>query len=445
MANHRKLWDAKLKWQPVAERKLMYITSDHIQLFKILQVTENIEIIEKILNLSPGKINTYRKEISGHSLEDLKSDQHIKKEERINFIMISLLKKRKINLTKIATQLDVTRRIINMDLLEIKSLLSSMNIQVISLNSKGIFLDGDETIIGNIFFNNLYKLFIEYNNLPPKLLDMYIEIFPELIGDTLHSEIVQFIKNLGLEYNFYNKITFLSAYFAWNNSYKDVHSYELSNSKYFQKEKISELMEKNTFFKISPIFFSSFLQMLEKNSEEWNWDNRNPQIVAKIHSILENFYKFSINENHLNKILPLLNLADLRSTLQIKDLNFIDILSQNGINKDSVLLLSHISELIPGINFYEIEIISQYLTLFKTSLKRKFQADCLIYDMMPFFLVEEYKKNLEEFFSIKLEYVLTLDEYLQKDKNEFRYPVTFENHEKIKDLKILYFDVRKIV
>ncbi|MGL5726092.1 hypothetical protein, partial [Cetobacterium sp.] len=94
----------------------MYITSDHIQLFKILQVTENIKIIEKILNLSPGKINTYRKEILGYSLEDLKSAQHIKKEERINFIIISLLKKRKINLTKIATQLDVTRRIINMDL-----------------------------------------------------------------------------------------------------------------------------------------------------------------------------------------------------------------------------------------------------------------------------------------------------------------------------------------
>lgn len=425
----------------------MYITSDHIQLHRLLQVTEDSKFIEITLNLSASKIYTYRKEILDRSLEDLKESQHMKKEERVSFILISLLKKRKINLTEITEKLDVTRRIINIDLLEVKEYLLSQNIEVLSLNSKGIFLVGDELAIRELLFNSLCKLLAEYSSLPYHLQDMYLDVFPELYNEKLHSEISKFIKAVGLENSFFRKLVLLSGYFAWTNSDEQFNSEELLGltSKRFSIKKVFKIMDGNEYFKISNPFFPSFMQLLERHFEDWNWNNRDLEFTEKLKSSLEQFYNIEIHEDFLKKILPIFILSNFRHMLKIKDLGFIDILTQNRIGNNSLKLFKCLSDTIPGLGLYEVEVICQYINLLKILNRKKFSADCIVYDKMPLFLVEEYRKNAEKFLSIEVNSILTLDEFLAGDNSNIQSPITFENHERIISHNISYFNTEKMM
>ncbi|WP_308575449.1 helix-turn-helix domain-containing protein, partial [uncultured Fusobacterium sp.] len=87
--------------------------------------------------------------------------KNIEKSERIAYILLKLFFHKTINLTRISQELDISRITLNGDLEHIKSFLKEFNLDLVSIQWRGIFLQGDPFMIEKVSVLFIAKLYLE--------------------------------------------------------------------------------------------------------------------------------------------------------------------------------------------------------------------------------------------------------------------------------------------
>ncbi|MGL5981730.1 MAG: hypothetical protein ACRCZR_00245, partial [Cetobacterium sp.] len=106
--------------------------------------------------------------------------------ERKEYLLLQLFFENTINLNNNTDKIRTTRRTLNYDLIDIKQYLNYKNLTIESISGKGIFLDGDEVLIRNLFSIHLSKYLINQS--------MNHQLFSELIDQYFNKQKVDEIK-----------------------------------------------------------------------------------------------------------------------------------------------------------------------------------------------------------------------------------------------------------
>ena len=192
------------------------ITTNHIRIYRLLNFLpeKNIEFIAKFLNMSKQNVILYIKQIyyfvdnktSGTLLQSiindilnsknllltLKKNQIFTKDDRVFYITLKLLRDSNLNLNTLALTLNVSRRTLHDDLIDIKKNIKFHDLEISSLPSKGITILGDIYNLKNCALSYLFKFLIEVNELPILMLQDYSDFFQKNTYKKLDNDIEYF-------------------------------------------------------------------------------------------------------------------------------------------------------------------------------------------------------------------------------------------------------------
>lgn len=161
----------------------MKLLKEHLKIIEcFFSDNYSIEEVAEILSISEHKIRRYLNELYNHykvlNIEDLKKKLgdnwkiklkailDINSLDRRNYILLNFLKTDFVNLSSLASDLNITRRTLSKDLIEVKKILAYYNLTYDSLNSKGIKLIGNEANKKEMLLNIIFVLFLDREYLP---------------------------------------------------------------------------------------------------------------------------------------------------------------------------------------------------------------------------------------------------------------------------------------
>lgn len=212
------------------------INTNHIRICKLLGYTsyKTTDFISQFLKMHKQNVNLYIKQIYSFTdsieskvtiqnminsinenkgiLELLKKEQSFTKENRIFYIILILLRDRYINLNNLSNLLGVSRRILGNDLTLAKESLAKYSLEISSSNAKGISISGNEKNIKLASLSYLYKLFIEFDELPCLITSNYSNFFEDKFRIKLNRDLDIFISEYQFDYFSQNK-KLLKAFF----------------------------------------------------------------------------------------------------------------------------------------------------------------------------------------------------------------------------------------
>ena len=151
--------------------------NDFLTAYKI----EGIQKIKDLFFIKPCTINR---------IKEILQFAPLSVTERKEYLLLQLFFENTINLNDNTDKIQTTRRTLNYDLKDIKDYLESKNLKVESISGKGIFLDGDERVIRELFATHLTKYLINKN--------INHNLFSDLINNYFHEDTIEFNKNFVL-------------------------------------------------------------------------------------------------------------------------------------------------------------------------------------------------------------------------------------------------------
>ncbi|MGL4977800.1 helix-turn-helix domain-containing protein [Cetobacterium sp.] len=152
--------------------------NDFLKSYKI----EGIQKIRDLFFLKPCTINR---------IKEILQFAPLSVTERKEYLLLQLFFENTINLNDNTDKIQTTRRTLNYDLKDIKDYLESKHLKVESISGKGIFLDGDERIIRELFATHLTKYLINKN--------INHNLFSDLINNYFHEDTIELNKNFVLK------------------------------------------------------------------------------------------------------------------------------------------------------------------------------------------------------------------------------------------------------
>lgn len=117
--------------------------------------------------------------------------EDIEKKERITYIVLKLILENSINLTNISRELNVSRITLNADLEFVKELIQDFNLSLVSVQWRGVFLEGELLQLQKFSILFLSKLYIEeYFRLSLKNIvnPILLKYFREIISEDLEKK-----------------------------------------------------------------------------------------------------------------------------------------------------------------------------------------------------------------------------------------------------------------
>ncbi|MGL5189702.1 MAG: hypothetical protein ACRC7S_08620 [Cetobacterium sp.] len=257
------------------------INTNHIRICKLLEYTsyKTTDFIAEFLKMDKQNVNLYIKQIYSFTdseeskptiqsmincicknttlLGDLKKEQRFTKENRVLYIILILLRDRYINLNSLSSLLEVSRRVIGTDLAFAKEALSIYDLDINSSNAKGISISGSEKNLKLASLSYLYKLFVEFEELPTIITKDYLDFFDEQFHIKLNKDVDTFINEYSFDYFSQNK-NLLKAFFIIYGNLADpdeptIDSLSFNEFKIYFKDFIGNQKLKScySFFKVS--------------------------------------------------------------------------------------------------------------------------------------------------------------------------------------------------
>lgn len=333
----------------------MNIISLHVKIISCL-IVDNYSISElsEILNISIFKVRRYivdleyllkENSILGmHEklkkdfkiLDEIRAIQRFTPKERESFLILQFLKSNRINLTLISEKISVTRRTLANDVQNLKKDLEFFHLKIVSHNSYGIFLEGEEKNKREFFELYFIKMFIEEKYLPKafqeffyevkqikkdykllQIIDQIYEIYEEWgilrhTYVTLHIEVLMYISIIRKNFQ--------------DESVKKVENLELKD-KIRDSEKLSVLLESIDFF--SNYERKSIKDFYLKRNREYFFDTNRDEILE-----LKNFLKYLSKKIKMEIVLSenlLIKLTVIIAVMKFK--NIFDIVEIYLFNK----------------------------------------------------------------------------------------------------------------
>lgn len=401
--------------------------------FKVRKYIRDLEYLLK----SNGNLeiyNTIRK--YPNKAKKLKELQNFSPDERQSYIILSFLFSNMIQLTKLSKELNVSRRTISKDLIELKDSLNQFNLELESLSFQGIKLNGLEINKRKIFKLFLFKNINNVKYLPLKLKNLILAVQ----NLSKNNEIINLINELmkihsslsGLELN---HIEFLICIASIRRKYIDLCSSKenllikdkshkklkilLSNSSYLtnyeklilinycENKKYASIVsnEKNTVFQLQNLIKIINNEFLINIKLDYN-------LFMKIYAIFKH-YEFKqitgfTNFYLFNKNLSKEYLDILKKLKKILQTHFYNIDSYELIFMSSILLI----EILKDMN----------------SKIKKLENVIIVYKSLSTLILKELCCELEIHKVVSIEnfvYITHLEEYIKN--NEVIYIITFED------------------
>lgn len=196
------------------------------------------------------------------------SADNLEKRERIVYILLKLFFQKSINLTKVSYELGISRITLNGDIEFIRNFLNNFNLDLVSLQWKGIFIQGDPLIIEKVSTLFIVKLYLEEYftcNLKKIVNPFVTELFKNYIDEDTEKKITKLARKiysyfdiqLGTSYYYVLKSLIIISYYR-NKENIDFPQTD-TNSNFRFEEKIYEIMseeEKNLIGNNTILLFS---------------------------------------------------------------------------------------------------------------------------------------------------------------------------------------------
>ncbi|MGL5544076.1 MAG: helix-turn-helix domain-containing protein [Cetobacterium sp.] len=393
----------------------MYLNSKHMQIALVIKKSnvDNYKILSKLLGITPSSFFSYIRDIEKTIYNDsnidikilikifkednnliykIKKVQSLTKEERIVFIIFKLLNERFINISKVAEQLNVTRRTLNYDLEKIKVKLATYSLSLDLYKNLGLILSGDEVYIRRMFLGYILKYFIEKDFLPKIMRDQF-GMFLKQNNFKNISKATSYVDSKIEDSFYYNELILNSSILSFSSDIAD---------------------KETTVFKITDSFEVNILKSLslyfrEILNDRYYTNNFFPEKIVQykfdLEKILSSFFDFKFEQNMYDKI-PLkkwIVFLTVKEIFEIKDNYFMNILIHDFPEK-IFKLTNKIKNKIPAATIYEGFII--YFFMVNIISLSKEQKLCLnnyifVYKNIPSSLVTVIVKKLEKLYSIK--------------------------------------------
>ncbi len=411
----------------------MYLNSKHMQIVLAIKKSnvDNYKILSKLLDITPSSFFSYIRDIEkiiynksnldikilikifkedNNLIYKIKKFQSLTKEERIVFIIFKLLNERFINISKIAEQLNVTRRTLNYDLKKIKIKLATYNLSLDMYKNLGLVVSGDEVYIRRMFLGYIIKYFIEKEFLPKIMRDQFGAFLKQNNFKNI-SKATSYVESKTEDSFYYNQLILNSSILSFSSN--------IGNRQTI-KFKITDSFEVSILENLS-WYFSSILNnrcyinnFFSKKLEQYKID---------LEKILSSFFDFKFDQNIYDKI-PLKKwviFLVVKEIFEIKDNYFINILIDD-FPEDIFKLTSKIKNKIPATTIYEGFIIYFFIiNIANLSKNEKLSLNnyIFIYKNIPSSLVSVITKKLEKLYSIKFKDIVkfnSLKNYIKYNK-----------------------------
>lgn len=176
--------------------KFSYSDLEKILHIKKRSIDNNINIINdfltayKIQGIQKVKDLFFLKPCTINKIKDILQFAPLSVVERKEYLLLQLFFENTVNLNDNTDKIQTTRRTLNYDLKEIKEYLESKGLKVESVSGRGIFLEGNEAIIRELFSLHLTKFLINKN--------INHKLFTDLIEKYFQEDILEFNKNFVL-------------------------------------------------------------------------------------------------------------------------------------------------------------------------------------------------------------------------------------------------------
>ncbi|MGL5355720.1 MAG: hypothetical protein ACRDAQ_04100 [Cetobacterium sp.] len=440
------------------------INTNHIRICKLLGYlqNENIDFVAKFLNMDKQNVNLYIKQIysfinlgsskknlnkmigfiskNTNTIAILKTHQCFTKENRIFYIILLLLRDGSINLNNLSNILSVSRRALSNDILIVKEHLEVYNLEINSENAKGISLIGVESDMKLASLSYLYKVLIEFDDLPSLITEDFTDFLNKNFILNLDKDIDQFISEFEFDFFPQNKHLLKSFIIIYGNL-SQVNEPTISSLNFKNFEEIfktvipaSNLNSFYTFIKKS--FFGNiliqnielFIDTLKFCNGILESENKAKVIDLKYTKdlIFKNLSLFVTKDSFLERFLNKVNLSNLKgSTLSICDLEFLNF---NLVEKDRIKctqLFFALRKIYSGIQLSNI-IIFYIWTSHDESLNNV-KNTLVVFDNIPTFLFPIIKDKFllkENMDIMKFVKASELDEHLSN--KDISCIITFE-------------------
>lgn len=457
----------------------MNINSLHIKIISCLTV-DNYSIIElsEILNVSTFKVRRYVRDLEDllkessilgiHEklkknlkiLDEIREVQRFIPKERESFLILQFLKSNKINLTTISERILVTRRTLANDIQNLKKELEFFHLKIVSYNSYGIALEGEEKNKREFFELYFIKIFIEEKYLPKAFQEFFYEV-KQIKKEYKLTETIDQI------YEIYEKggilrHTYVSLHIEVlmyiSIIRKDFEDESVKNSKGLELENKVENNEKLIVLLKSIEFFSNFERKSiknfysKRNKERFFETNRDE--VLELKNLLEYLskkikIKINLSENLLIKLTVIITVMKFKNNFDIIEIY----LFNKKVAEDYFTKFKLISNLVKkyyrNIDSFDNTILSMVvLNEINKEIERKIEKlkhIVIVYNFLSVEFIKDICKELnlgELINNMKLISYRDIDYYLES--NEVKGVILFEDitlDERYNDIKKIRFNL----
>lgn len=458
------------------------ITSNHIRLYKLLQLysLKDINFICTILKVKNKTIILYIKQLyhtipnkknlttttkdmiveirkSSELLEIIKSTQTFTKDERIFYIILKLLIRKKIILTKLTPLFQVSRRTINEDLKSVKTNLAVFNLEPISDPGKGVILSGSSIDIKRALCVYIYKYLLESQELPLFFTTEYQRVMKKLNLKPTGSECEDFLHNFDLDLFFYNNFlleAFSLSFIALDNKNTSSTLKTIEENEFFFKNLNGYLSKNNIIKLISLLKYSIFGNL--KTSElnyflnilsicKGDFYEESSNLDREINNITNIFYEeFNIKiatdiflKNFISRISFV---KKQKHYIDIFEMFFLKLTLGEKTKKRCLTLFLLLRKNYPRISFSDV--ISLYLWGSTHEVQPEEKTAVLLYENLPQNLLPIMKDKIYLNHKIIISDYVTLEELdIFLKKNSVHKIISFEPIKIKSKVEIIYFPI----
>ena len=421
------------------------ICSKHLRVLSLLNFTggRDLDFLESFLKLSKANLNLYIKDIYNsipnvqktskfdiitkeilnfnNLFSNLKEKQVISKDERVFFLILKILIEGNLNLENLSKKLDVSRRTLNGDLVDIKKDLYNFHLIIESHTGKGVFLTGENINRKRALSCYIYKFLVEEPYLPNFLTNYFSFLFHNDEVDLfLKKDIENFLNQCNMDNFFCNRELLKAFYISFQylddpgynykdnlkNNLKDFSSFKFYFSKIFSGKDLEifytlfhDSLFKNIDFNEIPYFLNILKICTGHFPEEAIYYNDHLAIWKDV--IKKNMRKSltSKEELALKKIILRVGFASKQNHyIPIQEFSFLDLNMDKEIVGKCISLFEDFQAHYWNVSFNDI--VSMFFIL--NSIKEERKEIIVIYKNIPRYMVENLKDKLEVKYNITI-------------------------------------------
>lgn len=444
------------------------IYSKHLRVLSLLKFTRggNLDFLESFLKLSKANLNLHIKDVYNSIpivqkttkldlmvkeilnykslFSDLKKVQVISKEERVFFLILKILIDGSLNLENLSKQLDVSRRTLNGDLIDIKSELGNFYLTIESHTGKGVFLTGKNIDRKRALCYYIYKFLIEELYLPKIFTDYFSFLFHnDEIDLFLKKDIENFLNHCNMDNFFCNRELLKAFYISFQyldhpgNNYKNNLKLSLKDFSIFKFyfSKIFSGTDLDTFYNFfhNSLFtnidfneipyFLNILKICTGNfPEEAIYYDNNLTLWKNIIKKTINKSLTSKEEQALKKIILTVGfVSKQKHYILIQEISFLSLNMNKNVISKCLALYKELKSHYWNISFSDVMSIFFILN----SVKGEKKEIVVLYEDIPKYMIENLKDKIE------LQYNVTIKEFVNT-----HYFDTFKKNNPIKTIGV---------